>query len=271
MKDFTTLINNYKDGHVHLFDASGLTPIKRHFPCIGFMDIWFHELSKYTEDKSEQLYNKYLPQVNKNNIILSTAPDPDQVIHIYESHKEVIKGFGELKCYDYSFATNEPKKLPFKDLKWVEEICNYNDMGLPVYIHYSLDEGNVGNLIHIIEDYPHIPFIICHCGVGTRDEYGFSLQGTTNESFKLALNLALKYDNVYLDISYTAYDALKDNLDSLQKTDKFLLGTDINPQQFNSDNVDGNILYKTQIKNFKNYYNILGKCNEKTIEKLFKN
>lgn len=271
MEKFTTILNQ-RDGHVHLFDSNGVTPLTSHMNCIGFMDIWFPELSNYGGNNSELLYNNYINNhldTSKSNILLSTAPDPDQVIHIYEGHKNVIKGFGELKCYDYSFAQNTNTPLPFKDLKWVNEICDYNDMGLPTYIHYSLDNNNKHNLIHLLEDYKHIPFVLCHCGVGTKEEYGFSLQGSSDESMNIALDIAEKYDNMYLDISYTAYDVLDDNLSRIFNIGKFILGTDVNNQQFLSETINGKELYRDQLRKFKLYHNVLGLGSEKTMKNLF--
>lgn len=268
------------DCHVHLFDADGETPLNHNIRRVGFMDVCFKDLNMYTGNKSEELYNIY---INKGlpsfTTLLATSPDPAQTIHIYENHKEYIKGIGELKCYDYSFANNERTKLEFKDLKWVYDICNYlkqNKLQMPVYIHYSLDKNNCSILKKLFTDFPELPFILCHCGIGTDDEYGFSLEGDPYNSFCLACNLT-KLDNVYLEISYTAATWLHTAPPTIFRSllynihpSKFLLGTDCNNQQFISNKIDGEELYQKQKKIFLDLYKYYGNYNYINIRKLFK-
>lgn len=278
------IINNrIIDCHVHLFDANGKTPLNHNINRVGFMDTCFCDLDMYTGNKSEILYNNYITEeLSSSTILLSTAPDPDQVIHIYENNKEYIKGFGELKCYDYSFANNEYTKLEFKDLKWVYDICNYlkqNKLQMPVYIHYSLDANNWEQLKKLFVNFPTISFILCHCGIGTDDEYGFSLCGSPYDSFCFASNLS-KLDNVYLEISYTAANwiysknpvapvSLNSPLCAIHPS-KILLGTDCNNQQFVSDPNNGSKLYQEQKKIFLDLYKYYGNYNYINIRKLFK-
>lgn len=265
------------DCHVHLFDANGETPLNHNIRRIGFMDIWFPELPKYENKGSEELYKNYIKRgLPSHTTLLSTAPDPEQVIHIYEDNKPYIKGFGELKCYDYSFTETEPQKLEFKDLKWVDEICKYNKDNLPIYIHYSLDWNNYKILEALFKKYPNIPFILCHCGIGNDKEYGFSLQGEPLDSFKLACVLA-RLDNVYLEISYTALIWLHECPPLLfcsllydVHMSKFLLGTGYNNQQFLSKNINGFDLYQKQKKYFLDLYKKFGDYNYINIRKLFK-
>lgn len=268
----STITYNMVDCHCHLFDANGITPLNYNIKKVGFMDIWFPGLNDYIGNKSELLYNEYINNGIPTGIkLLATAPDPDQIIHIYERNKEYIKGFGELKCYDWSFGKDQPIKLPYKDLNWVRELCKYNKEGLPIYIHYSLDKDNYKELENLFKDFYNIPFILCHCGVGTDKEYGFSLEGTPIESFQLALQLS-KLDNVYLDISYTAAIWIYNDPSHLKlyNSQKFLLGTDTNNQQFISKNVDGNDLYKKQEKIFLNLYKDFGIWNYFNYRKIFK-
>jgi predicted TIM-barrel fold metal-dependent hydrolase len=153
----------------------------------------------------------------------------------------------------------------------VREICKYNKEGLPIYIHYSLDKDNYKELENLFKDFYNIPFILCHCGIGTDNEYGFSLEGTPMESFQMALQLS-KLDNVYLDISYTAAIWIYNDPSHLKlyNSRKFLLGTDTNNQQFISKNVDGNDLYKKQEKIFLNLYKDFGVWNYFNYRKIFK-
>lgn len=281
MNDFTTYTNNIIndriiDCHIHLFDANGETPLNHNIKRVGFMDIWFNELDRYTKNQSEVLYNKYINEgLLPFTTLCATAPDPDQIIHIYEKHTPYIKGFGELKCYDYTFSDKIPQKLEFKDLKWVNELCNYNIMNLPIYIHYSLDKNNYKQLEELFKNYPNIPFILCHCGIGTNNEYGFSIQDNPHTSLKLAIELST-LDNVYLDISFTAMDYLC-NLDYysfnniLQHINpkKILLGTDENNQQFRSEKINGYELYQKQKRNFLILYKYFGNWNYINYRKLF--
>ena len=276
MIDFTTYSNNFIneriiDCHVHLFDANGTTPLNHNIKRVGFMDIWFKELDKYTGNQSEVLYDEYIKRgLPSYTTLCATAPDPDQIIHIYEQHTPYIKGFGELKCYDYTFSGETPQKLEFKDLKWVHEICDYVYEKLPVYIHYSLDTHNYKYLEELFKRYPNIPFILCHSGVGTEDEYGFSLDGSPEVSLKLANSLA-KLNNVYLDISYSAASWIceDENRVRLINTHKCLLGTDENHQQFLSKWEDGSKLYQEQKKMFLSLYRYFGNYSYMNYRKLF--
>lgn len=280
--NFSTYSNNIIndriiDAHIHVFDANGRTPLNNNIKKIGFMDIWFPELSKYESRGSEELYKNFISEgLPPHTTLLATAPDPDQIIHIYEDNKPYIKGFGELKCYDYSFGKDTPVKLDFKDLSWVEDVCKYNIENLPIYIHYSLDWTNYKILEELFKKYSHIPFVLCHCGIGTDNEYGFSLRGEPLESFKLACVLA-RLDNVYLEISYTAATWLHNCppaifcslLYSIHPS-KFLLGTDCNNFQFYKDFEYGSELYnKKQQKYFLDLYKYFGNYNYINIRKLF--
>lgn len=261
------------DCHCHLFDANGETPLNHNIRKIGFMDIWFPGIDDYTGTKSEQLYDKYIKSGVPSGVkLLATAPDSDQIIHIYEQYKDYIVGFGELKCYDWSFGKETPIKLPYKDLKWVYEVCKHNTMNYPIYIHYSLDENNYGELEQLFKDFPNIPFILCHTGIGTDKEYGFSLDGTPQASFELANKLS-HLPNVYLDISYTATDFVIDNLTDINQyninMEKCMIGTDVNHQQFISDNIDGYDLYKKQERNFLHLYKYFEVWNYFNYKKLF--
>lgn len=282
MMNFTTYSNNIIndriiDSHIHLFDARGETPLNHNIKNIGFMDIWFPELYKYENKGSEELYMVYINNgVSELTTLLATAPDPDQIIHIYENNKSYIKGFGELKCYDYSFANDKITKLDFKNLDWVEELCKYNKENLPIYIHYSLDRNNYKILEQLFKKYPNIPFILCHCGIGTDKEYGFSLQGDPFESFQLACVLA-QLNNVFLEISYTAATWLHEcppqifcSLLYNIHISKFVLGTDCNNYQFEKDYDCGCELYLKQKKYFLDLYKIFGNYNYINIRKLFK-
>ena len=50
------------------------------------------------------------------HILLATGENSKDIISIYERYPNIIKGFGELKCYD----SYKDIKLPYSDLEWIK-------------------------------------------------------------------------------------------------------------------------------------------------------
>ena len=111
-------------------------------------------------------------------VILLTRPYEARTIEdiktIYEKYPKIIKGFGELKCY------NEYKgeKVPYKKISFVRQVCRYSmDNGnLPVYLHWDIcDEKDVQKLSKLLRDYPTVPVVLCHCGMNeTNQSYAYT-------------------------------------------------------------------------------------------------
>lgn len=250
MKSIVTYINGLSDGHYHLFDDKTITQSIMAIPrtishTIGFADVNFDNLSAYKD--LEKLYKNYIESdyYNTETIHLCcTGTSPDQIEKVYNTYKNHIVGFGELKCY--SFCHNNIK-LPFqKDrLQWVKDVLDINKANLPVYIHYYItDDEHYEIMKEILEAYPNTPIILCHLGL--RD---LTYKSCINKYIK---KLMKEYKNLYVDISYNALTYIT-NLDiNLRGFDlsRIIGGTDINPKLLLASNgigkgaIEYNKLYK---------------------------
>jgi hypothetical protein len=82
------------------------------------------------------LYDEFINKCYNpsKHILLATGENSKDIISIYERYPNIIKGFGELKCYSEDIN----RKLPYGNLDWIKPVLEYNkDFGFPVYIHYS--------------------------------------------------------------------------------------------------------------------------------------
>ena len=224
------------DGHVHLFDKNEfLGDLYRSSKnlYVGFADYSIRHIDEY-KDKMLGYYDNFIKKHYKpfhKRFLLACAPTIQETIEIYESHKDVIRGFGELKVHkiceggDYNILTiNELKKL----YKYSEAHGN-----LPIYTHYTLSESRyIENLKNILKQYPTIPTVLCHCGM----EDGCDL----DEIYYNITAIQLEYTNLWLDISYIATDYFIKNPFKLTNIalDRCILGSDINPQIFHSKDID---------------------------------
>ena len=230
LKNYLKHNTEYWDGHIHLFDHSGtidLSLIDEKYKCVCFADIVFKQLNKYSDKKIISYYddfiNKYYDE--SKHILLATGITSDEIIEIYNKYPNIIKGFGELKCY----SEFEDGKLPYADLKWIMPLLEFNKaLKLPVYIHYELiDDKCYKNFEQLLKDYPEIPFILCHCGMVDNE--------TNNDNiYEFIMLLMQKYSNLYFDISYTASKYLLNNTNRLIMMlnlykNRIICGSDINP------------------------------------------
>lgn len=243
------------DAHTHLFDGVDSCPdliLPQSKLTVAFADIRFADPESYADGMTSKAYDRFIsedyPELKDRLILLSTAPSAEEAIKICEDHKDVIKGFGEFKCYD-SYrtgkfkGTQETEKLDYGNLKWVEPVLEYNHKNMPVYIHYSIyDEERVKGLSKTLERYPDTPFVLCHCGMGTKRDKSSTLDELSS--------LMSRYGNLWTDISFSALDKFvsdRNAIDRLQK-DRVLIGSDLNPvvktkdYQFIRNYVDSTLL-----------------------------
>jgi hypothetical protein len=227
MKSLYSIITQAEriDGHIHLFDHEGIINqsiidvIKR---CVCFSDISFKYIDKYKGDNMISLYDKFINRYYDPTIhtLLATGENAEDIISIYKKYPDKIKGFGELKCYS-EYIHGE---LPYGNLDWINPVLEYNkDLGLPVYIHYNLEDiERVVNFTSILKKYD-FPIILCHCGM-----YDDCDNDLIHETL---IELMKTYNNLYVDVSYSAVNYYLNNLNKLLEFDnkKVIIGTDINP------------------------------------------
>lgn len=269
---------HYIDSHVHLFDKDGYLyeynpPIPYNIShVVGFLDIE----PKYINEYKDKCLNYYFSFINSEYyddsqiILLATGVDAKEIISIHSAFPNVIKGFGELKCYDYNRDKSE--KLPYKNIEWVSEIAEYSSTvgNLPIYIHYTINsEQSIADINNLCNKYPNIPFVLCHCGM---DEFNLHTNYDRNQTYFAVLNLMKKHKNLWVDISYKAMDYFLDKPELIKNIDssRLLIGSDINPALYEMSNID-------EIKYIRNKYKALiylnkytNNINTKNICNLFK-
>lgn len=249
------------DGHIHLFDHKSVIndyyDLNPNNTYVGFMDIDFKNTDKYDHSSVIAYYDNYIKNYLQDNVtLLATSMDPQSMIDLYNRYPDVIKGFGELKCYDYHRVGNKKIPLPYGDLKWIEPLCEFNrDKRLPIYIHwYVFSEERQRELSSFLDRYSEIPFVICHCGMSHFNDW--------QEQYQLMTELLPRHSNLYVDISYRTLLFFEEDPDRLLPFfGKCLLGTDLNTKSF-EENLEGkyirafNKLYANDM-DYKNTYNKL--------------
>ena len=222
---YNTILESDKiDGHIHLFDHAGIinqSLIDTSKRCVCFADISFKYIDKYKGEKMINLYDDFINEYydNSKHILLATGENSDDIISIYEKYPDIISGFGELKCYsEYIHG-----KLPYGNLNWIKPVLDYNiNIGLPVYIHYNLETNKqIIEFSELLKKYK-FPIILCHCGMYDNCKY--------ENIHNILLELTKTFNNLYIDISYSATDYYLSNLNKLLEFDnkKIIIGTDIN-------------------------------------------
>lgn len=213
------------DGHIHLFDHEGIIDqslIDTSKKCVCFADISFKYIDKYKGNNMISLYDNFINNYYdpSKHILLATGENAEDIISIYEKYPNIIKGFGELKCYS-EYIHGE---LPYGNIDWIKPVLEYNkDLELPVYIHYNLENiERVVNFTSILKEYD-FPIVLCHCGMHDDCDNNFI--------HETIIDLMKTYNNLYVDISYSAVDFYLNNPNKLLEFDnkKVIIGTDINP------------------------------------------
>jgi hypothetical protein len=254
------------DGHIHLFDHSGSildndsykNIYKKINKLVCFMDIDFENLDKYNLNDTINYYDMFIANYYDPNkmILLATGTDSKSMIETYKKHPDIIKGFGELKCYSYYKKSD----LNFGNLKWFEDLCEFNkDLCLPIFIHwYVYDNKRFNELNDLISKYPNIPFVLCHFGVSPKRNF--------EKQYEYVKSLLLMHKNLYVDVSYKVID------DFLKKPElikifnsRFLLGTDINIKSTIYNN--NNDIFEKYV----NLYRTLNLDSKNTLSKIFNN
>ena len=267
LKKYLTNNSECWDGHIHLFDHSGyidLSLIYDKYKCVCFADIVFKQLDMYRDKKVISLYDNFINNYynSKKHILLATGITAGEIIEIYKKYPNIIKGFGELKCY----SEFDGGKLPYADLTWIKPLLEFNkELNLPVYIHYELANDKYCKVFKdILSEYPKMPIVLCHCGM-------IDDKTKNADIHSYILSLMNKFDNLYLDISTCkTRQFYLDNLNYLMQLNfnRVITGSDINPiaktsNIFNDDKKFKATCY-TQMNNIYKYIKCSG------INRLFK-
>ena len=136
MRNLSNFIKgNRIDGHIHLFNHKESLKNPYHYPyssCVGFMDL------EYDTNNIDVIgsYKRYIENdYNGKDILLATGTTIDDIKYLLENYP-MIKGIGELKCYD----NYRNKPLPYKDINFVDDCCELAGLyGYPLYLHWELD------------------------------------------------------------------------------------------------------------------------------------
>lgn len=248
---------NTIDGHIHLFDKDGCIVVPD-MKCVGFCDVDPNEISLYADTIPyyEDFINNHY---NKDITLLATSTDPLNMIEIHKKWPNIIKGFGELKCYkDF---TNH-KNGDYFDLK-LDRLSKYRDLGkyadehkLPIFIHYSLyDDKNVEKFSNFIKRYPNATFILCHCGMDKETNNDFC--------YHSVMKLMNEHHNLWIDATWEALDYFTNNPLKLINMDrsKIILGSDMSRKSMNKEN------YKKEWDKVHNLDSFIK--SDKNIKKLF--
>lgn len=230
METLYNYINNINtlsdwDGHVHLFNHKNPIPKKHEFDkVIGFMDIEYDDVDNINILNSYTDYIKNYWDKDKE-ILLATGITIEDIKSVYEKYKDIIKGFGELKCYDKYGDV----KIPYKNIQFVKNVVKFSNKcgNLPVYIHWELNTiRDVEKIESILKSYPSVPIVLCHCGMNENNK---------DFAFSESLRLQRIYSNLWLDISWDAADYFTQkyfmSLDQYDRN-RIILGTDINNKIF---------------------------------------
>lgn len=241
MIPLSTYLRDYQDkidGHSHFFDFEKVIGDVYTYPSdykrvVGFADIRFDKLDNYKNGKMVKLYDDYITNHYnpKTQILLATAYDIEDAITIYKKYPNIIKGFGEFKCYRTYFG----KPTGIKDLSFLEPLCNFDtEYNLPIYIHWNmLNDSDYEEYVRLISKYPSIPFVICHFGMGY-DKPNIPDESVFDKSYEYCVKLYENFTNTYFDISYRALNYFHKHPKLLNVfAERLIIGSDINPQAMN--------------------------------------
>lgn len=255
-------INEEWDGHIHLFNHKRSIPKKHNFECyVGFMDIEYGDIKHINVLEA---YTDYIKNHwdKEHELLLATGITIEDIKAVYEKYKNIIKGFGELKCYD----KYGDEKLPYKKIKLVRDVVKLsNDDGqLPVYVHWELETNkDVEKLENVLKSYPNVPIVLCHVGMN---------ENNRDFAYQESVRMQRIYSNLWLDISWDAADFFSNNFMLLNNLilDRVILGTDLNNAIFKKDRLHTDRDWKWGYDKFRELQKYMSTSNKQKIKKLFK-
>ena len=220
------------DSHIHLFNHNGPIPKTLTFDkYIGFIDIEFNNYPNIVEAYDNFIKEHY---DSDKHILLATAVMPEDIAAIFNKHKDIIKGFGELKLYDKYMG----EKVPYKKISILRYVCELSNKNgnLPVYVHWELETNRDVELFeNVLKKYRNVPIVLCHCGMnGDNNLFAHSQ----------CIRLQHEYSNLWVDVSYKALDHYSENPMKLYNlmTDRIIIGSDLNTKIFGPNHEESEVL-----------------------------
>lgn len=218
------------DSHIHLFNHLSPIPLinSGSYTCntqIGFMDLKLDEKKINVLGSYKKFIENDLPKTNNKIILLATSTSQDDIEKLLNKYPDIIKGIGELKCYDYYNG----KRVPFKNKKFLNECCkisqDYNN--IPIFIHWDIkNQQDIYTIDSLCKNYPNIPIVLCHCGMN-KELY-------KSYAYVSICELLNKHLNLWTDISFYALSFFQKNPFLLLKMplNRILWGSDANNALF---------------------------------------
>ena len=225
------------DCHLHVVDGAN-PPLEPGALSVCFADCLLKQPGLYKGDKLIDIYKDFIKDHGKDIrkgriVLLATGLDADSIKGLWNAFpKGMFRGIGELKCYD-KYGTVKEIEVPYKKIQWVRDLCKFSGERCgcaPIYLHYTLNHPSyVKRLRRLLEDFPGIPIVLCHCGLSRRDQENtiYDMDWT----FSQVRDLARDHGNLWLDVSHDAGDYVTwtpGRLESLPR-DRVLLGSDCSP------------------------------------------
>lgn len=212
IKDFLFNRLNRVDCHANLYGESALDK---------YCDIANDSIVMvdYSLRNSNTSLLKYYDELYSNlgsYHVSGIGKDLDETLEIYKKYKPEF--IGEVKCYKHFKYNGDDKEHLLSDFSIA--MCD-KLKDVTMFIHLDLiDDNSEENLIKILEVNENRPVILCHCGMNDIDD--------KDNSFERALKLQHSYNNLWFEVSWIAWDYIKDNHRIMSKidTDRLLLGTD---------------------------------------------
>ena len=244
---------NIIDGHIHLFNKDGCIPFSKNAIYVAFCDIEPKYIESY--NSTMKYYDDFIMNhYNDNIILLATSGTPSEMIDIHKKYSDVIKGFGEVKCY----PEWNGKKLNLDKLSKYWDLAKYaKENQLPIYIHFSLyDDSFVERFKRFVLKFPEVKIVLCHCGMDETTDNDFC--------YHSVMKLMDECNNLWCDITWEALDYFSNNPFKLMNMDKsrLILGTDMNKLSMSQEN------YEKEWNKIHNLDSIIN--SDRNIKKLFK-
>jgi predicted TIM-barrel fold metal-dependent hydrolase len=231
IKDYIFGNTNGFDCHANVIGSRALTdyPVFLDNSLIMAIDGYI------TSDKSNYDDIKQYCQKNKNAFVAAKSNDIDELEKIVNDFSNNIKAIGEVICYkkDVENELGNGKDYIYDNFDLVFEIAEKFD--LPIFVHIDLiDEYSIKQLSKLLENNPNTNIVLCHLGINGVDDKTFA--------FEEAITLQHKYNNLWLELSWYAYDFIKRDYRklALMDSDRLVLGTDFT--KFDSDDKIKNTL-----------------------------
>lgn len=232
MKNLKTYLTNTTnpdvwDGHIHLFDHNGVIDkfLIKDYKCVCFADIVFRYKEQYDDGKMIEYYDDFITNHydSSKHILMATSNNADDVISIYKKYPNIIKGFGEFKCYDKW----KEGQLPYGNLEWIRPVLEFNKtLNMPIYIHFNLDtHKHREELDKTLTEFCNMPIVLCHCGMVDDEDMNLDIHMFVRE-------LMLKHNNLYVDLStHKTRNFYIKNVNCLYQlsANRIIVGSDINP------------------------------------------